>query len=251
VFTQEPDLTPFDLRWRMFGVPIRVHPLFWVLAAFLGWSFFEILGFGYLLLWVGCVFVSILVHEFGHIFIGRAFGSEGRILLYAFGGLAVGSNNLPSRWQRVAVSLAGPGVQLVLAALLWLMRFPLLARLPDPWRGPAAVALFMLLDINLLWAVFNLLPIFPLDGGQVTRELCEAAAPGRGGSMALGISTVFCAGIALYILLASTQRVPPLPYLGSSMYNAILFAVFAANSYQAMQMERARGHWDDRLPWER
>jgi stage IV sporulation protein FB len=255
VFMQEPDPTPFDLNWRMFGVPVRVHPFFWVLAAFLGWNYFNSdRAFG-IVLWIGCVFLSILLHEFGHVFAGRMFGSEGRILLYAFGGLAIGSSNLRRRWQRVVVYLAGPAVQLVLAGAVYILgHYVLRGRVPQDQAHQIALLLTMLLEINLLWGIFNLLPITPLDGGQVTREICDIFAPGRGAIYALGTSTVVCAGVAVLILLESSGRGPELPryirgYMG--MYNAMLFAMFAASSFQALQIERARRNWDDRFPWER
>jgi Zn-dependent protease len=232
----------------MFGVPVRVHPMFWVLAAFLGWDpYFNRFGFGYLLLWVVCVFISILLHEFGHVLAGRVFGTDGHILLYWFGGLAYGSSDLRKRWQRVVVYLAGPGVQLLLflavIAVAWFA--------PLDEDGAAFATLEMLVEINLFWALFNLLPIYPLDGGRVTREACEVVAPGRGAIFAMGVSTLVCAGIALYILLSAAHKVPRLPYLGDNMFNALLFAWLAVNSYQAMQFEQARQRWDDRLPWER
>src|SRR5207302_5403914 len=61
----------------------------------------------YLLIWIACTFVSILIHELGHVFMGRLFGSHGHIVLYSFGGLAIGSSALRSRWQRIAVYFAG------------------------------------------------------------------------------------------------------------------------------------------------
>jgi hypothetical protein len=48
------------------------------------------------------MFISILVHELSHVLMGQAFGAYGHIVLYGFGGLAVGSNQLNVRWQRVA-----------------------------------------------------------------------------------------------------------------------------------------------------
>ena len=66
----EPNRTPYDLRFNLFGIPVRVHPLFWLVAA--------ILGAGSdpdpieLLLWIGTVFVSILIHEMGHALAARA-----------------------------------------------------------------------------------------------------------------------------------------------------------------------------------
>src|SRR5271166_4322717 len=91
----------------MGGIRIRVHPMFWLISAIMGWSSLD-QGLEYLLLWIACVFVSILIHELGHVLMGRAFGYDGHIVLYSFGGLAVGSNAMPNRWQRIAVAFAGP-----------------------------------------------------------------------------------------------------------------------------------------------
>jgi hypothetical protein len=92
----------------MFGIPIRVHPMFWLMSVILGYSTIQD-GFEYLIIWVACVFVSILIHELGHVIMGRFFGADGHIVLYSFGGLAIGSNSLSSRGQRIAVSFAGRG----------------------------------------------------------------------------------------------------------------------------------------------
>src|SRR4051812_37327197 len=62
----EPQTTEWDLRWMMFGIPVRVHPFFWLVCLLMGQSALE-LGVLYLLAWIGCVFVSILVHELGHV----------------------------------------------------------------------------------------------------------------------------------------------------------------------------------------
>lgn len=255
---QEPDPTPFDLNWRMFGVSVRVHPLFWVLAAFLGWPFAfsgrpgePEPGLPYLLLFMGCVFVSVLLHEFGHVVAGRAFGAEGRILLYSFGGLAVGSSDVRDRWKRIIVYLAGPIAELLLVAVVFFAYRHFVDRFPVAWERGITKAAGFLIIINLFWGVFNLLPVYPLDGGQVTRELCEAVVPGRGAIFALGASTLVCCGIALLILLSALKKIPQIPFLGESIYNALLFGMFAANSFQAFQIEKARRSWDDRLPWER
>src|SRR5579872_1495033 len=79
---REPDRTPYDLRWRMLGTDVRVHPFFWLFSAVLGWNEFSRPGggVGYLALWVGCVFVSVLLHEFGHVFMGRLFGADAHIV---------------------------------------------------------------------------------------------------------------------------------------------------------------------------
>ena len=68
----EPPRTGGDLNFQLFGIPVRVHPLFWLIAVLLGIS-----GDpqpAEILLWVVAVFVSILVHELGHALTMRAFG---------------------------------------------------------------------------------------------------------------------------------------------------------------------------------
>ena len=133
----EPNATSFDVRFRIFGIHVRVHPLFWLFSAILGWPSGlarneQRLLVPFVLIWIGCVFVSILIHELGHVLMGRLFGSDGYIVLYSFGGVAVGSNDLRRRWQRILVTLAGPLVQLLLFGLTLLA--VLFLRLPEAAR---------------------------------------------------------------------------------------------------------------------
>ena len=251
-----PNETPYDLRWRMFGVDIRVHPLFWLISILMGWNAYSGPGgsLAFLAIWVACVFVSILLHEFGHVLMGMLFGSDGYIVLYSFGGLAVGSNNLSRRWQRILVLLAGPGIQLLFFAFLFLLRifFPP-ATAPLLW-GPYAREVFWdLLQINLVWALVNLLPVFPLDGGQISREVCQAVSPRQGAAFAMGLSMVIAAAIALHGLLGPRSPLPA--SIPSGEYMALLFGLLAISSFQGLMMEnerlRYRERVDDELPWER
>jgi Zn-dependent protease len=257
-----PDPTPYDLRWRMFGVRIRVHPLFWVVAALLGFEWSKV-GFPFLLLWVACVFVSVLWHELGHVFMGRLFGSPGHIVLFSFGGLAIGSGDVPRRYQRVLVSAAGPLAQLLLlvpiaVALNQIDGVPFGWEMLIPYRGEeaAVLGLKMLAQINLFWPLLNLLPIWPLDGGQITREVCEGASEERGRVVSLGISAAVSGVLAAHVLLAMQGHplIPGLEWL-SGLYMGIFFALFCVSSFQALQAEKSRrrpGGWDDDLPpWER
>lgn len=256
----EPSETPYDLRWRMFNVPVRVHPMFWLISAALGWSATN-RGMQYLLLWVVAVFVSILVHELGHVFMGRLFGSNGHIVLYSFGGLAIGSSNLRSRWQRVAVYFAGPGAGFVLAALLWFGRSLFTGNPLAAWL------LVQMLYINVFWGLLNLLPIWPLDGGQVSREVCSQLFRWKGLNVSLGISIAVAGLLALvksgFVLREGTihqvaETLPPsvadwwytLTY--PDLFMAIFFAMLAASSFQVYQMEAQRRRWgEDEFPWAR
>lgn len=245
----EPNQTAYDLRWRMFGTPVRVHPMFWLIALVLGYDGTIRLGVGYVLAWVGCVFVSVLLHEFGHVWMGRLFGSHGHIVLYSFGGLAIGSNSLSRRWQRILVLLAGPGIQLVFWGLLlvfylWRVRPDIPAR-----QQPVAIILTLLLEINLFWPILNLLPIWPLDGGQVVREVCQAIMPARGTAFSLGISMVVSGVLAAHMFMASQGR-PLIPYLNfGDMFLAIFFVLFCISSFTALQVENERRRQWDHDEW--
>lgn len=241
----DPGDTPYDLRWRMLGTDVRVSPWFWLMSVLLGYGTLQE-GVPFLLVWIGCVFVSILVHEFGHVLMGRAFGTNGHIILYSFGGLAVGSSELNNRWQRIAVYLAGPGAGFVLFGLVVLGDILLgVAVHPDRVEGRTLIdaALGYLVFINLFWGILNLMPVYPLDGGQVSRDLLDWLVPGgQGVKIAFGLSMIVAGLLAVFAIYMRT------------MWNAILFGMLAFGSYQLMQSTPVRGkgyYEDDRQPWER
>jgi Zn-dependent protease len=241
----EPEPTQFDWNFRIFGIRVRVHPLFWLIAVVLGWGLARE-SFAYLILWILCVFVSILIHELGHIVAGMVFGSSGHIVLYSFGGLAVGSNNLSQRWQRIVVALAGPGAQFILWGLVWMVRTHVLP-VTGLGRYPVLVllTLIFLAEINWWWPLLNLLPIWPLDGGQVSREVFSSLTGGRGVRTALGISLVTAGLLAVNSLAAAYGR-PLLPWLyAGGMYGAILFGMLALSNFQELQSETPWKRWDD------
>jgi stage IV sporulation protein FB len=262
VFLTEPDETRYDLRWWMFGTHVRVHPLFWLMSLILGYDVTIRAGIGYVLAWVGCVFVSVLLHEFGHVWMGRLFGSPGHIVLYSFGGLAIGSSLLTPRWQRILVSFAGPLIQFALLAAIWFGKDWILPALPLRWRTPAVLVWLMLFEINLLWPLLNLLPIWPLDGGKICREACQAVMPAQGTTFSLGISMVVSGFLAVHELMASKGRpLIQLPFSEShspfvlslkvflesgDMFMALFFAMFCVGSFMALQAEnQRRRQWSD------
>jgi Zn-dependent protease len=267
----EPGETAWDLRWRMFGIPVRVHPMFWLVTLLMGSSALK-QGLGYVFLWVACVFVSILVHELGHVVAGLAFGAPGRIVLYGMGGLAIGSNQLAGRWRRMAVSFAGPLAGFlflgVLLAGLWArnpasfpfymavvkmnLGIPVSAEDFADLRGdPAALpgrlefaAVHDLIFINLLWGLVNLLPVWPLDGGQISRDALDGLLPGRGVGLSLGVSLVTAGLLALHCAMAANGR-PLLPVRFGSFYSALFFGFLAMQSFQMLQQLQAQRRWPD------
>jgi stage IV sporulation protein FB len=194
-----PRPTRFDLCWRVGGVPFRITPLFWFSCALLGLRYFadpEAGSLGYFLFWMLAACASLMLHELGHLLVGRLLGMQGETILYGLGGMTTGVEALSRRWQRLLVLLAGPAVQLLFVSLLWA-----LAWLPFPgvfrewgWQAPIANGLFILLWINLYWALLNLIPLWPLDGGRMACEIGEAIFGPRGRSIGLSFSIV-CAGL--------------------------------------------------------
>src|SRR4051794_31136452 len=149
---------PFDLRFRLFGTPVRVKVSFWIFMALFGYPTLQE-GLGYLFVWIFCGFVSVLCHEMGHIVAGRSFGWPGTVILYAFGGGAVGEYGRAERWQRVVIAASGPGAGFALYVALYFGLPPLnaylLPRLPIEAQGLVSAAMFDLLFMNLFWNLLN------------------------------------------------------------------------------------------------
>jgi Zn-dependent protease len=276
----DPGPTPLDLRFRLFGTPVRVHPLFWLITAMLGWpsTYTGVLGngLGDVAVWVLCAFLSILLHEFGHVWMAQLFGARGQnIVLHSMGGLAINAG-ARHRWQRILVLAAGPGIQLILFAVLVALIASgsvsyLIRSQPgeDVSLGQVVLQLALgdLLIMNLFWPLLNLLPIWPLDGGQITREIATGVSPEQGVVVSLWISILVSAALAANAFMVTLMKrtfIPPILgypvglYLGG-MFLGIFFALFAVGSFQALtdaqQARRRRHYWededDDLPPWRR
>ncbi|RPJ20761.1 MAG: peptidase [Chloroflexi bacterium] len=242
---QPPPPTRYDLNFSLAGIPVRVHPLFWLIAVLLGSSGDILL----LPIWVLVIFVSILVHELGHALAFRRYGQESRIVLHFAGGLTIpepvswGSgyaNVAHSPNQQIFISLAGPGAGFGLAALVigfvlitggsvgttWLLGLiPLPLNALMPFGGRILnVLVSLLLWVNVFWGLINLVPVYPLDGGNVSRHLILKADPMDGVRKSLWISVIAGVLVALAGLL-----------LLRSLYMALLFGFLAFQSYQSLQ----------------
>ena len=189
------------LRFNAFGFPVRIDPLFFLVMGFLGFGG----GVQQIVIWIGVALLAVLAHELGHAFAARASGHDADIVLYGFGGATRHRGKPLSRARNALVAFAGPGVGLLIGAALLLAR----PSLPQYGYGGYAVdvALFLTLGLGLL----NLLPILPLDGGQMLvtvlpgdefRRYKIAAAVGVVVAVAGGIAA-FAAGWTLSLVLAA------------------------------------------------
>lgn len=219
--------TSYDLNFSIGRIPVRVSPWFWAGAAILGYNSVH-LGVEYLLVWILVVFVSILVHELGHAIVAQMFGYPPRILMYQFGGLAMYEpyrNYTAAR--AIAISFAGPFAGFALYGLVMLLRRTVLpawlAQLDPNTFSLVSFAIIQLSFVNLWWGIMNLLPVLPLDGGQISREVCLSLSRRNGLRAAMIISFVVAAAVAIFCFSVGRQ------------YAAILFAMLAAESMVALQ----------------
>ena len=153
-------------------IPVRVEPAFLLVAALFGLHYIDY-GLDVVLIWVACTFVSILVHELGHGFALKVFGQPSAIVLHGFGGVTFSSRRSSlARTRSIFVSLAGSITALLLLYLPTRVYFQQ-ATFQDQLALPEAVwwALAFLNFQNLWWSVANLLPVRPLDGGNVVTEI--------------------------------------------------------------------------------
>lgn len=247
MFLAEPQETAYDLRFHIAGIPVRVHPLFWLMTLVLGAQGRDGPS---VLIWVAVVFASILIHELGHALMMRYFGEGARIVLYLMGGLAISDGSLAVRGPRrrgrtpaaqVLISAAGPGAGFLLAGVTVAavfasggsVGFHLAKGVIPVWdvilseRLAASPYVYLLIDdllwVSVFWGLINLLPIFPLDGGQIARELLVQQDPWNGMANALRLSVI--AGVAMALCGVVVLRDP---------YTALFFGSLAASSYQGL-----------------
>jgi Zn-dependent protease len=206
------------IQFSLFNIPIRVLPWFWLTLAFIG-GVLRVDGkeaFFLLLLFLIAGFISILVHELGHALTAKAFGKRVEIVLQAFGGYAAYSGGAPlGRMRTFLVTAAGPALQIVLGLAVYLF-----AQSSPAMSREATYFVTVLYAISFIWAILNLLPVLPLDGGRILQTIL---GPGRI-KLTLMISIAVAVGVGvLYFMMT---RDPLLP---------IFMAMFAYQAFQELK----------------
>ena len=237
--------TPYDLRFPFLGIPVRVHPMFWLVSAMLGWQQNNIPA---VLIWIACAFVSILIHEFGHGSVARSFGCSPWILLWGGGGLCYTQADRQTPAQRLAVVVSGPGAGFVLCGLvlllasgLWGLTFQehlsMVQLLGLPGDRDALMSAILklrtqtnfwiywdLVQINMLWGLVNLLPVWPLDGGRVSEIVLSQIDPRDGARWGHTISLLVAGVLAVLVF-----------FHWRDLFLTVFFAYFAFMNFQVLQ----------------
>jgi len=205
------------IKLNIFGFPVEIHWPFWIIAALLSGAA-DARGpdaITYMLLGMAVIFVSILVHELGHAFAMKHFGERhAEITLHGFGGYVRGTN-FRTRTEQIIISAAGPAAGAMLGLLAWLLWGPWLAE--SKWL---VVVVYKLMVINFVWTIFNLLPVYPMDGGQISMAVLSKKQGGE--RTALIISMIVAGALAIWQLSSG------------SLFNGLLLGSFAFNNYRML-----------------
>ncbi|MCL2777322.1 MAG: site-2 protease family protein [Polyangiaceae bacterium] len=185
------------MQFRLGSIPVRVRAPFFFMVLLLGAGTRDEGRDGRaILIWGAIVFGSVLLHELGHALVGRAFGLSPQIELHAMGGTTSWTSGRDvGNARSIAISLAGPFAGFALGVpLLVATHMGVLAPHTELARG----ALTQLLWVNIGWGIVNLVPMLPLDGGNVMRSLLQIVTKGKGEKAACIVSIVFAGAMLLF-----------------------------------------------------
>jgi Zn-dependent protease len=213
-----------NLTFKLGSIPVRVDPSFLLVAGVLGSSN----GLAAIVVWIPVVFVGVLLHELGHALVGRSFGLTPRIDLVGMGGLTSwtgGDGRKVGIGKRIAISLAGPLTGIAIGLAFKLLRQTRgEAPFAPPWDGLVSTIIW----VNLGWGVLNLLPILPMDGGNVLLQSLNWFTKGRGEKPARIVSC----GTAVVVGILAWSK--------GSTYGALLAGLFAVQNVQALRAASVR-----------
>src|SRR5262245_10423060 len=229
-------------HFRIFGIPVRVEPFFIIVAFLFGINLPRVYPLWVLFAFVGIVFVSVLVHELGHALTYRLLGQRAAIVLQGFGGFTVatgGGRRVMTKAKSVMASTSGAFFQLLLLGVPFyaVARGDAGQRELVHWVNAGLHSVswwpiaYYLGRVSIWWAIFNLLPIRPLDGGHVAETLV-------GFDMACKLS-IAAAAIAGFVVFR---------YSEFGIWGLLFFGFYAYVNYRDMREGQSSGTFDVDAP---
>jgi Zn-dependent protease len=229
---------------KLFGIDTYVHGTFWLLPLFV---FLQNFSYGldailFQLLFVFAVFGCVALHEVGHALAAAAYGIRTRdITLYPIGGVASLERMPDKPLQEVAVALAGPAVNVVIAiGLLAGLVISGIGFVLPTIRQPDIVGEFVsqLVIANVVLCLFNLLPSFPMDGGRVLRALLSIRMTRvRATEVAVKVGAVVAALLVILGVVSQTF---------SLIFIAIVVWMLGQAELAGVRVAETRKEWDRR-----
>lgn len=214
-YLMAPNRLRVIMNFTFLKIPVQIRPTFWIFLLL----FAHISDDPIDNLIVGCVmFVSLLVHEYGHALTALYYGAQPRITLEAFGGNASYSSRGISKRQDFFITLNGP----LLESMLIMVSYVLLRSGVFAHHYYVLYALSATMILNALWLVLNLIPLEPLDGGKLLRYFLEKYFGEQGYK------------ISLIIGLAAAAIVAPLLYNRGGIIFPVILAYFGYQNYQEL-----------------
>lgn len=211
-------------------IPITIYPSFWVLTSII--SLFLGQGdFIKILIWIPVIFISVLFHEFGHALTALIFGRHPRIELVAMGGLTYHDGDKLPFWKQFLITLNGPVFGFIIVVAVFLLK-----EIPYFGTGYVSVLLQQILLVNIFWTVVNLIPVLPLDGGQLLRLTLEKIFGYKGLRYAFLWSALLSLGFCLLLFL--TQN-----FLAGAIF--FLFAFENFDNYRKSRFVRDSDQRDE------
>ncbi|MBN1589702.1 MAG: hypothetical protein JW888_09315 [Pirellulales bacterium] len=280
----EPPPSPYDLHFSLFGTRVRVHPLFWLVSVILGLNAGKMIYVlvwvvaVFLAILVHEFGHALVMRRFG-LRPWIVLHGMGGVACYDSGQLSYSRANT---WIRqILISLAGAGAGFLLALGIVVVclasgcTFIMLAGMDTALavqlgiKTPTVVGIVHdnsitgfhvlllgipvatlgvfvndLLSICVLWGLVNLLPVYPLDGGQISREVFLRFSPREGIHHSLMLSIVTAGGLAAFALMNMLRGMQAAremgesigsPFQSVSFYIAIFFGYMAYSSYATLQ----------------
>ena len=209
------------VEFKLFGIPIRVEPIFWLTLGIIGLlstNANSAEGLLLMALFMLAGFASILIHEMGHALMIKHYKLPTQVVLSNFGGYASYPAGILDRKQSFLVTAAGPGLQILAATAVYFL-------FPHMTLGDSKLIYFFIIfiQISYFWALLNCLPILPLDGGQM---LGAIMGPKRKAALHL-VSIITAAVVAIYAISAGY------------IFGAIFMGMFAYQNYQAWKQTKS------------
>lgn len=218
------------------GIDVAVSPWYLFIMGFIAFSPMLGAGSGQAglafvngLAIIVAITISLIIHEFGHAFTAKYYKLNPSVLLHGFGGLCMHTPAASDREDALVV-FAGPAVELIFAGLVWLFSIFVLPSLNLGVATPLVHHFVgVLIVFNIIWGLLNLLlPIWPLDGGQLFHLLLRRLMPetrARDLALKVSIAALIPAGILGYLRVGS-------------LFIAILAIYILIDNVQALQSGR-------------